>query len=115
LQTLNPRSSGFQGGRHLIRIDARVFESKRDCRPVVEHPTSDRQNGLLDLGRRDPPTLLYVCGIASDQTSGNVIAVAALAFCRPLHIQRLAAFIEQLAREWTSRRLGLFWPSNVAK
>jgi hypothetical protein len=52
LQTPNPYLSRFQSERHLIRIDARFFESARDRRWVAQHSTGDRQNCSLDLGRR---------------------------------------------------------------
>ena len=51
--------------------------------------------------------LFCVLRLASDQCFGDVIAVAALAFCCSLHVQRLAAFVEQLARQRTARCLGL--------
>src|ERR1019366_385724 len=60
-----------------------------------------------DLGRGDWPPLFRALRVAPDQCSGDVIAIAALALGRPLHIQRLAAFIEQLACQRTARRFGL--------
>src|ERR1039458_8954729 len=51
--------------------------------------------------------MLRVFGRATDQLSRDVIAVTALTLGRPLDIQRLTVFIEQLACKRTARRCGL--------
>jgi hypothetical protein len=51
--------------------------------------------------------MLCIFQRATDQSSRDVIAIAAMALGRALHIQRLTVFIEQLARQRTLRRLGL--------
>ncbi len=61
----------------------------------------------LKFGRGYSPTLLCICRSAFDQSPRDIIAVTALALGCALHIQRFAVFIELLARERTSRRLGL--------
>ena len=105
-QTFDPRLSKLEGWLQPTRVCARLFKRERDRRPVSEDLTSRSRDGLLDFWRGYPPCLFCVFRLASDQSSRNVVALAALAFCRALYVQRLAPFIEQLACQWTSRRLG---------
>jgi hypothetical protein len=90
-----------------MRLERGLFNRQSECRAVAEHFLRGGRDSLFDLGRGDSPSLFGLLRGASDQRSGNVVAVTALALGRALHIKRLAALIEQFADERTGRRLDL--------
>ncbi len=106
-QPFSPGMRRLQHRRQPMRLKPGLFQRERESRAVAEHTARCGHDSLLELGRGDAPPLFGVLRSAPDQCLGNVIAVTALTLGCPLHIQRLAAFIEQLAGERTPWRRGL--------
>ncbi len=93
-KSFKPLLSRPEYGVQLIGRATGLLERERNRRTVAEHRLCCNRDCLFDLGRRYSPSLLGIFRFASDQSSRNVIAVAALTFRCALYVQRLAALVE---------------------
>lgn len=103
LEAVAPFAGGAQDCRQPLQVDGRLLACLRDQSTVAEHVFDLPDDDPLQLRRREAPAVGAGVSSPPDQLARDVVPITAFTFSSTLHIQRLAEFVEQLARQRTRR------------